>query len=143
MIRRPPRSTRTDTLFPYTTLFRSLGDAGASRRRPRLSPGRRTSKRQLEARRQWQTAGHLAHFLVADAVGLVARVVEGGGKQVLEHLLFGRDHQAVVNGDRLDAPFRRGADLPEADARDALDPDRVPFRSARRRVGKEGGRACT
>src|SRR3546814_7590025 len=26
MIRRPPRSTRTDTLFPYTTLFRSEGD---------------------------------------------------------------------------------------------------------------------
>src|SRR3546814_2606243 len=24
MIRRPPRSTRTDTLFPYTTLFRSM-----------------------------------------------------------------------------------------------------------------------
>src|SRR3546814_2190521 len=30
MIRRPPRSTRTDTLFPYTTLFRSV------ERRPRL-----------------------------------------------------------------------------------------------------------
>src|SRR3546814_14279483 len=32
MIRRPPRSTRTDTLFPYTTLFRSghaLGQLGA------------------------------------------------------------------------------------------------------------------
>src|SRR3546814_8747936 len=30
MIRRPPRSTRTDTLFPYTTLFRSIrGDCGA------------------------------------------------------------------------------------------------------------------
>src|SRR3546814_1609940 len=31
MIRRPPRSTRTDTLFPYTTLFRShdYGGAGA------------------------------------------------------------------------------------------------------------------
>src|SRR3546814_2847219 len=30
MIRRPPRSTRTDTLFPYTTLFRSraIGDDG-------------------------------------------------------------------------------------------------------------------
>src|SRR3546814_7905733 len=27
MIRRPPRSTRTDTLFPYTTLFRSLMDS--------------------------------------------------------------------------------------------------------------------
>src|SRR3546814_19335407 len=32
MIRRPPRSTRTDTLFPYTTLFRSVGSraVGAS-----------------------------------------------------------------------------------------------------------------
>src|SRR3546814_14656823 len=28
MIRRPPRSTRTDTLFPYTTLFRSLAILG-------------------------------------------------------------------------------------------------------------------
>src|SRR3546814_10231872 len=39
MIRRPPRSTRTDTLFPYTTLFRSRGDSKGkdhvgSRRRP-------------------------------------------------------------------------------------------------------------
>src|SRR3546814_3167175 len=33
MIRRPPRSTRTDTLFPYTTLFRSL-DGGGSRNDP-------------------------------------------------------------------------------------------------------------
>src|SRR3546814_9380033 len=29
MIRRPPRSTRTDTLFPYTTLFRSPPSVGA------------------------------------------------------------------------------------------------------------------
>src|SRR3546814_4474638 len=29
MIRRPPRSTRTDTLFPYTTLFRSISPFGA------------------------------------------------------------------------------------------------------------------
>src|SRR3546814_1492390 len=29
MIRRPPRSTRTDTLFPYTTLFRSVGIVAA------------------------------------------------------------------------------------------------------------------
>src|SRR3546814_5530391 len=28
MIRRPPRSTRTDTLFPYTTLFRSVRGVG-------------------------------------------------------------------------------------------------------------------
>src|SRR3546814_1716148 len=31
MIRRPPRSTRTDTLFPYTTLFRSSRATGARR----------------------------------------------------------------------------------------------------------------
>src|SRR3546814_3645967 len=37
MIRRPPRSTRTDTLFPYTTLFRSQAQAG-----------------ELPARRRWK-----------------------------------------------------------------------------------------
>src|SRR3546814_19158920 len=31
MIRRPPRSTRTDTRFPYTTLFRSRADAQVAR----------------------------------------------------------------------------------------------------------------
>src|SRR3546814_20358660 len=40
MIRRPPRSTRTDTLFPYTTLFRSNGQAPA----------------RLRASRQWHGA---------------------------------------------------------------------------------------
>src|SRR3546814_1795283 len=36
MIRRPPRSTRTDTLFPYTTLFRALAcrDAGIAIAKP-------------------------------------------------------------------------------------------------------------
>src|SRR3546814_9680347 len=33
MIRRPPRSTRTDALFPYTTLFRSQRDIAAHRMR--------------------------------------------------------------------------------------------------------------
>src|SRR3546814_14155005 len=55
MIRRPPRSTRTDTLFPYTTLFRSahatrkqatpssgLGRATAKRRRLLTQEGRRS-----------------------------------------------------------------------------------------------------
>src|SRR3546814_12335327 len=32
MIRRPPRSTRTDTLFPYTTLFRSQRTADSAQR---------------------------------------------------------------------------------------------------------------
>src|SRR3546814_11531182 len=43
MIRRPPRSTRTDTLFPYTTLFRSIlaiavERHGAARRLVRAMP---------------------------------------------------------------------------------------------------------
>src|SRR3546814_4745129 len=33
MIRRPPRSTRTDTLFPYTTLFRSHHEPGRQQHR--------------------------------------------------------------------------------------------------------------
>src|SRR3546814_10548271 len=40
MIRRPPRSTRTDTLFPYTTLFRSRDKAGVWNSDRRVS-GRR------------------------------------------------------------------------------------------------------
>src|SRR3546814_9735073 len=39
MIRRPPRSTRTDTLFPSTTLFRSPGAPGAEpERRDAVAP---------------------------------------------------------------------------------------------------------
>src|SRR3546814_2591977 len=46
MIRRPPRSTRTDTLFPYTTLFRSLrgGTTGTSGSTGTGSTKRSTSK---------------------------------------------------------------------------------------------------
>src|SRR3546814_2126339 len=45
MIRRPPRSTRTDTLFPYTTLFRS----------------RRTMPKETEPRRaSWPPTGYCA-----------------------------------------------------------------------------------
>src|SRR3546814_6646772 len=47
MIRRPPTSTRTDTLFPYTTLFRSRG-------RPAL---RRCQPRRLRPRSLWHPGG--------------------------------------------------------------------------------------
>src|SRR3546814_10062760 len=42
MIRRPPTSTRTDTLFPYTTLFRSYGCDGRRLRWSGLHPKART-----------------------------------------------------------------------------------------------------
>src|SRR3546814_11250633 len=41
MIRRPPRSTRTDTLFPYTTLFRSVSGVPIARLVSSLSVGHR------------------------------------------------------------------------------------------------------
>src|SRR3546814_1649146 len=49
MIRRPPRSTRTDTLFPYTTLFRSSKTAIPKRHEQPLSP-RRSEDRAVERR---------------------------------------------------------------------------------------------
>src|SRR3546814_1541896 len=50
MIRRPPRSTRTDTLFPYTTLFRSLDQNSYLVR----AFGRLTVKRGLRFELEWK-----------------------------------------------------------------------------------------
>src|SRR3546814_3480516 len=44
MIRRPPRSTRTDTLFPYTTLFRSENPAAFRRPDEGAGVGRRAAQ---------------------------------------------------------------------------------------------------
>src|SRR3546814_19142947 len=73
MIRRPPRSTRTDTLFPYTTLFRSDpgGVEGGEREDADLLLGERSQQRREYAvllgvdralhreRRERLLAGHL------------------------------------------------------------------------------------
>src|SRR3546814_2360575 len=85
MIRRPPRSTRTDTLFPYTTLFRSRGNgsgyAGGERRRTRTHLT--IARRPASAHRR----------CVNDAAVLVLGVqaaLEGdrraGADELLEHL---------------------------------------------------------
>src|SRR3546814_1755328 len=54
MIRRPPRATRTDTLFPYTTLFRSRvrdwGSTAPSLRRRNRARGRARSKARASRR---------------------------------------------------------------------------------------------
>src|SRR3546814_13987761 len=68
MIRRPPRSTRTDTLFPYTTLFRSgracrfgARDAGGDRgaRCPAQRPVRRLSRPERAVVSAWLLAALL------------------------------------------------------------------------------------
>src|SRR3546814_6248884 len=66
MIRRPPRSTRTDTLFPYTTLFRSPRDDG----RGRISAGQglRSNRSRPPRSRDRTVARHvLGHRLVGRA----------------------------------------------------------------------------
>src|SRR3546814_15685031 len=68
MIRRPPRSTRTDTLFPYTTLFRSLGrprTSHAPQRVPTAGPARAGRPFHRRTRRR---VGSLAKHLL-DAPG--------------------------------------------------------------------------
>src|SRR3546814_4796197 len=59
MIRRPPRSTRTDTLFPYTTLFRSQDRPAQAR--PAASGGERI--RSEEYGRDAGGNGHRARLL--------------------------------------------------------------------------------
>src|SRR3546814_9930811 len=63
MIRRPPRSTRTDTLFPYTSLFRSraLERIGVGHR-PRHRTGI-DGKRCLFRARRNESAGHIFLFV--------------------------------------------------------------------------------
>src|SRR3546814_9103194 len=53
MIRRPPRSTRTDTLFPYTTLFRSLVPRHISRHIRKEGQPRTNSSKIMPASHQY------------------------------------------------------------------------------------------
>src|SRR3546814_1232766 len=58
MIRRPPRSTRTDTLFPYPTLFRSFEDR---LRVDQVDRGRRQLSQTFEAVREIETVARGKH----------------------------------------------------------------------------------
>src|SRR3546814_3639235 len=68
MIRRPPRSTRTDTLFPYTTLFRSP-DRKRARSDPRYPDRSRPSGPTLHLR----AFGHRDHRRTTGATEPVGR----------------------------------------------------------------------
>src|SRR3546814_17776962 len=68
MIRPPPRSTRTDTLFPYTTLFRS--QSSRLPERPRLHPSKDIC--QLEPRPRHPAPAHV--ILLGEANRAVAPV---------------------------------------------------------------------
>src|SRR3546814_6500614 len=115
MLRRPPRSTRTDTLFPYTTLFRS-GDVGVDH----LPPLRQV--RALRGRGAEREAGVVDQYVdVAERCGdriqrglhrVGVADVEGGrvhdvGAEAFDQLLQAVD--AAAGGD--DAPDRKSTRL--------------------------------
>src|SRR3546814_5699624 len=66
MIRRPPRSTRTDTLFPYTTLFRSRsggrGSGGGSRASSPPAGGAGRAGRRPPASRSGRSEEHTSEL---------------------------------------------------------------------------------
>src|SRR3546814_3692300 len=61
MIRRPPRSTRTDTLFPYTTLFRSSRRRRSKAGRHRLTPMNRRICRSEEHTSELQSLMRISY----------------------------------------------------------------------------------
>src|SRR3546814_20598434 len=95
MIRRPPRSTRTDTLFPDTTLFRSLVVEAEVARHDRIVERAARLAHPVEA------AGDLPHDLGA----LRVREVEAVGDR--ERRGADRGDVAPRPGDRLLAAFDR------------------------------------
>src|SRR3546814_14830914 len=86
MIRRPPRSTRTDTLFPYTTLFRSLLNITPDHLdRYEGFPGYCASKARLFA---LQSPDHMAVIATEDdpsrhiAAGVISQLIEVASSQI-------------------------------------------------------------
>src|SRR3546814_11551227 len=110
MLRRPPRSTRTDTLFPYTTLFRSP-------RRPRRSS------------RSFLMCGIVGVIGSRDVVPLLV-----DGLKRLEYR--GYDSAGIATLSATGAIERRRAEGKIVRLEDKLRNE--PMRSEERRVGKEG-----
>src|SRR3546814_4517754 len=111
MCRRPPRSTRTDTLFPYTTLFRSA--VGPLRRCvPHAGREGEARPRSLALGRETADAQHfrLVHSQPGAAAGAVLHADRPRHRRVHEH---GREPDAgceLSGGERYPSPARRGPD---------------------------------
>src|SRR3546814_18493481 len=133
MIRRPPRSTRTETLVPYTTLFRSQRNGAG---------GIAVTERRV-ARRGAGKAQRLEHGIVECAAAGEIGDAEGN---VVEHrkavLCVGLTVSVILAPRRLpDAPSRHLGHI--AILRSCLlPPPSCRHRSAERRVGTECVRTC-
>src|SRR3546814_2191940 len=96
MIRRPPRSTRTDTLFPYTTLFRSLrGAAGGGPAEPVVAraPHQRAIAAPLRPRFAGVGTGELGQRAGRQVAHEDVAVAHEGHARAprIDHLLFAVD----------------------------------------------------
>src|SRR3546814_4711241 len=105
MIRRPPRSTRTDTLFPYTTLFRSLAAGVVEAFEPGGQPHRNTGRRggrQEGVVIRLGGDGDAAFRVAAQQLGRVVGVAEPGGGAEIEYRA-----RLGIAGDRQDRKSTR------------------------------------
>src|SRR3546814_13855913 len=82
MIRRPPRSTRTDTLFPYTTLCRSSRLSRGARWPGRTASARRRRRAMLEIANVGKVFGEPGSLAGAS---LAHRAVDGANPTVGKH----------------------------------------------------------
>src|SRR3546814_20108913 len=89
MIRRPPRSTRTDTLFPYTTLFRSIRrhfpDLAAADN-PHLALLDRVTGLQCELVSHWLGVGLIHGVMNTDNVAISGEKIDYGPCALLDSL---------------------------------------------------------
>src|SRR3546814_5976085 len=103
MIRRPPRSTRTDTLFPYTTLFRSRRRVSRGRGRRRGRGGQRCQCAAVQIFRSEEHTSELQSLMrISYAVFCLKkkrrRAPEGGGTHLSMRSEAGRTESAATGG---------------------------------------------
>src|SRR3546814_3565385 len=121
MIRRPPRSTRTDTLFPYTTLFRSLLHRGvAVGHGLRLNALRGVDDQQRSFARGQRAADLVAEVDVAGGVDEVEVVDLPVARGVRQRYRLGLDGDAAFALDRV-VGEHLGFHLPRGQASAPLD----------------------
>src|SRR3546814_895330 len=87
MIRRPPRSTRTDTLFPYTTLFRSRGKDGLKREREQIRLVRSEASRRTGVEGHHRLDPIVGNEDVVDDKILAAGSLQGRGVPCVDDLI--------------------------------------------------------
>src|SRR3546814_20880199 len=135
MIRRPPRSTRTDTLFPYTTRFRSVGDVAVREVAEILENlGDADPRRLVHLRRQRLGSG--PQSVEIERIGLPERdrLRRGGAARAAEDR-----HQGDRGGGSEQAPARGRGHAPSHRRDDHPAAGREVGTTRRTECGERGG----